>query len=90
MRTHLRRLAANTGKVDRRLTIEWPPYGRAVWETFKSLGRAPSMNGLTAISQQEIQAWQQNHGIRLTPWELEMIEVFDRITLEVLNKQDGP
>lgn len=47
------------------------------------------MNGLCAISQQEIQAWQANHRIRLTPWELEMIEVFDRIALEVSHKDDN-
>lgn len=54
---------------------------------FNSLGRAPGMGGLSAISQQEIQAWQFNHGIKLTPWELEMIEVFDRIALDISSKQ---
>jgi hypothetical protein len=54
---------------------------------FNSLGRAPGTGGLSAISQQEIQAWQFNHGIKLTPWELEMIAVFDGIALDVSSKQ---
>lgn len=56
---------------------------------FNSLGRAPGMDGMSAISQQEIQAWQFNHGIKLTSWELEMISVFDRIALEVSSKQES-
>lgn len=71
------------------MCVEWPPYGVAIWAIFNSLGRPPSMGGLAAISQQEIAAWQANHGIRLTLWELEMIETFDRIAREVVNKQDA-
>lgn len=47
------------------------------------------MNGLCAITQQEIQAWQVNHGTRLSLWELEMIETFDRIAIDITNKQTG-
>lgn len=47
------------------------------------------MSGLAAISQQEIAAWQANHGIRLTLWELEMIETFDRIARDVVSKVDA-
>lgn len=45
------------------------------------------MGGVGAISQQEIAAWQSNHGVRLTCWELEMIEMFDAIAIEVHNNQ---
>lgn len=83
----MQRLAANTGKVDPRLTIEWPKVGRQIWAIFNALGRPSSMGGVSAISQQEIAAWQQNHGTRLTQWELEMIEMFDRIAVENANKQ---
>lgn len=82
----MQRLAANTGKVDPRLTIEWPKVGRPIWGIFNSLGRASGM-GMSAISQQEIAAWQQNHSIKLTPWELEMIAMFDQIALEAIAKQ---
>ena len=89
LRTHLQRLAVNTGRVDPRLRVAWPAHGMPIWRIFNSLGRPPSMGGLSAISQQEIQAWQANHGVKLTPWELEMIEVFDRIALEISSKQDS-
>lgn len=39
------------------------------------------------ISMTEIDAWQRVHGIRLTPWELEIIELFDSIALEISHKQ---
>lgn len=45
--------------------------------------------GMSAISQQEIAAWQQNHGIKLTSWELEMIAMFDQIALEASANQGG-
>lgn len=83
----MQRLAVNTGKVDPRLLIEWPKVGRPIWGIFNSLGRASGMSGMSAISQQEIAAWQQNHGIKLTPWELEMIAMFDQIALEASAKQ---
>jgi hypothetical protein len=85
----LQRLAANTGRVDPRLLVQWPKVGRPLWDIFNSLGRPPSMGGASAISQQEIQAWQHNHSTRLTPWELEMIQVFDRIAIATFSKQDS-
>lgn len=81
-------MAVNTGKVDPRLQVQWPKAGRSIWTVFKSLARQPAMGGLAAISQQEIQAWQSNHGVRLTPWELEMIEVFDAIAIETHTQQE--
>lgn len=71
------------------MLVQWPPVGRPIWAVFNSLGRPSGMDGPGAISQQEIQAWQANHGIRLTPWELEMIEVFDRIALEISHKESS-
>ena len=87
LRTHLRRLADNTGKSDPRLHIVWPATGRSVWDVFCSLSRPPSMSGASPISMQEIAAYQTVHRIRLNPWELEMIQVFDSIALEILNKK---
>lgn len=45
------------------------------------------MGGLMPISMIEIDAWQRVHGIRLTPWELDVIELFDSIALEASHKQ---
>ncbi len=86
LRTHLQRLAKNTGKVDDRLKIEWPLVGRPVWEVFQRLGRPPSMNGIEPISNQEIAAFQSVYRIRFTEWELETIALFDSIFVEVRNK----
>ncbi len=69
--------------------MQWPKVGLPIWQIFNSLGRAPSMGGISPISQQEIQAWQHNHGIRLTPWELEVIQAFDRIAIDTSSKQDS-
>jgi len=44
------------------------------------------MGGMLPISMQEIAAYQSVRGIRLTEWELDMIEIFDSIALEVMNK----
>jgi hypothetical protein len=69
--------------------IDWPKYGAAIWGIFNRLGRPSSMGGLMPISMIEIDAWQRVHDIRLTPWELEIIELFDGIALEVSHKQGG-
>lgn len=88
LRTHLQRLARN-GKHDPRLNVQWPRIGREIWGVFTQLGRPPSMSGLARITQAEIQAWQQNQRVRLTPWELELITVFDGIAIDAANKQEA-
>lgn len=45
------------------------------------------MNGVEAITNQEIAAYQSLRGIRLTEWELDTLALFDSIALEVLNKK---
>jgi hypothetical protein len=86
LRTHLQRLAKNTGKVDPRLNIAWPALGLPIWDAFRRLGRPPSMGGVEAITNQEIQAYQNVYGVRFTAWELDVIDMFDNIALEILNK----
>ena len=83
----MRRLAANTGKVDPRLQIEWPPLGRPIWNVFRRLGRPPSINGMEPINMQEIQAYQNVRRVRLTDWELDVIDMFDSIALEISNEK---
>ena len=51
------------------------------------MSRPPSMGGISKISQQEILAYQQNYGIRLNQFELEMIEMIDQIAIEVFSKK---
>lgn len=71
------------------LKVAWPKLGRPIWDHFRKLGRPPSMDGLAAITAQEILAHQQLHSVKFTPWELEMIEVFDAIAMESASKRNG-
>jgi nitric oxide synthase oxygenase domain/subunit len=89
LRTHLQRLAKNTGEVDPLLKIEWPKVGRPIWNAFRRLGRAPSMSGLGDITAQEILAHQQLYGVRFSAWELDVIHMFDALVQEHASKQQG-
>ncbi len=84
----MQRLAVSTGKTDPRLQHRWPAAGRDLWRIFQSLGRAPSMSGISPISQQEIAAWQSNHGVRLTPWELDMLSEWDQLVISGAHQKD--
>lgn len=89
LRTHLQRHARNTGQIDPLLLTEWPREGRMVWWAFNTMGRQYGMAGPLPITATEIDAWQRVHGIRLTPWELSMIRVFDQIALEAAAQKDS-
>ena len=78
LRTHLQRLAANTGQRDPQLSNTCPPHTEYLWAIFNSLGRASSQ-GFEGISQAEIAAWQSNHRARLTSWELETLKALDHV-----------
>lgn len=80
------RLAANTGQVDPRLKLEWPRYGRPLWDVFRRLSRPAAMSGVLPITCQEIDAFQRLYGVTLTPWELDLIAAFDAVAMEYLNK----
>jgi hypothetical protein len=86
LRTHLQRRAKNTGDVDPRLQMRWPRWGEPLWRAFTSMGRQYGMAGPLPLSQCEIQAWQSNNSVRLTPWELDMVREFDVIALEAAAK----
>jgi hypothetical protein len=45
------------------------------------------MNGMEAITNQEIAAYQSVRRVTLTEWELDVIAMFDRIALEISNKK---
>lgn len=69
------------------LKIEWPKLGRPIWEAFRKMGRPPSMDGLAEIAMHEILAYQQLYRVQFSPWELDMIDTFDAVALEILNKK---
>jgi len=45
------------------------------------------MSGISRISQQEIAAYQFNHGIKLNSFELDILSLFDSVAIEVFSKQ---
>jgi hypothetical protein len=90
LRTHLQRDAKNGGAPDPRLTIEWPALGRPIWDAFRRMGRSVTMGGAGPILPENILAYQQLHGVRFTPWELEVIDAFDAVALEAMSKQQKP
>ena len=47
------------------------------------------MSGPQPISMTEIDAWQRVRRVCLTPWELDMIKVFDAITLDTAMKDQS-
>lgn len=87
LRTHLQRLARNTGKNDPRLIVSWPAVGRPLWNAFRRLSRPASMGGALPITCQELDSYQRLYGVRFTPWELDVLASFDEVALEFLNKE---
>lgn len=86
MRTHLQRAAKNTGEVDPLLKIEWPRAGLPLWNAFRRMGRSSTFNGPGPIKPENILAYQQLYGVKFTDWELGVIEAFDDIMLEGMQK----
>lgn len=88
LRAHLQRAARNTGERDPRLHVEWPRAGRPLWDAFRRMGRSMTMNGPGPITPQDILAFQQLHGVRFTAWELDVIDAFDAVALEAMQKKN--
>ncbi|QOY96328.1 hypothetical protein IM543_11200 [Massilia sp. UMI-21] len=88
LRTHLQRLAKNTGEVDPLLKIEWPRVGLPLWDAFRRMGRSSTVNGPGPIQPENILAYQQLYRVRFTDWELEVIEAFDAIAMEAMSKKN--
>ena len=88
MRAHLQRVAQNTGEVDPRLNVEWPRAGRPLWDAFRRIGRSMTMGGPGPIMPENILAFQHLYGVTFTPWELDVIDAFDAIAFEAMQKKD--
>lgn len=84
LRTHLQRLAQNTGRVDERLLIEVPRSVEQLWEVFMSwaLQRRSGMS-LHSLTFTDIDAWCRLYGVCLTPWELDTLLELDAVTVRV-------
>ena len=78
MREHLQRLASSTGRTDERLLLECPAGCRTIWSVFSQLGRTRQRGmGASGIAFTEIEAWQHLTGVRLSPWELDVLTEID-------------
>lgn len=86
LRAHLLAEARATGKPDPALTARVPPAGAALWRTFTQLrGRG---TGLSAgVTHGELAAWQQLHGVALTPWEIDTLLAMDDACAEQAARQ---
>ncbi|MBX3634050.1 MAG: hypothetical protein KF683_01405 [Rubrivivax sp.] len=82
---HLQRAAELTGQPDPRLQRRVPPAGAALWDAFCELAAArPAAMGAGAVPMTEVLAWQQLHGVRLTPWEVGTLLAMDRAALAAI------
>jgi hypothetical protein len=83
LRTHLQRLAANTGRVDERLdTPGVPPCAGALWGLWAGLTQTrQSGMGPSPITHQEIAAACGLYGVQLNPWEVETVLQLDGVVM---------
>lgn len=79
LREHLQAAAAAGMPADARLHSRVPACVQSLWQAFVALdaARVPSM-GASPILASELVAWQQLHGVRLSPWEAETLQAMDR------------
>jgi len=90
LRTHLQRLASNTGRVDPLLIEDPPPpYTRALTEAYASMSASRrSGMGRSSLTVVDIEAWCRLFNARLSPWELETIIQMDAAALAAADKTD--
>lgn len=67
---------------------ELPPGCAHVWNTYNELAAGRSAMG-GGIPPSEIVAWQQLHGVVLSPWELDTVHAIDRAVQAVMDKQQA-
>lgn len=84
LRDHL--VAANAD--DERLARPCPKAGASLWAAFVDLSgsRPAGMNGMAAIPPTEIDAWCRLHGVRLSSWEVETLQMMDRAAVAKHNQ----
>lgn len=84
LRTHLRAVWQSTGRKPTELEVPpLPRAARSVWSLFCELDSTRGGNGfgVDSIDEERLVAWQQLHGVRLNPWEIEQIQMLDRLCL---------
>lgn len=84
LRTHLQAVWRASGRRPPELDVpELPRAARQVWSLFCELDATRGGNGfgVDAISEARLLSWQQLHRVRLSPWEIEQIQMLDRLSL---------
>jgi len=90
LKDHLLLIHKNTGKKPKELEnlIELPPEFTKVWEDFINLSSSRQSGfGISPLSYTEIKNYGDLMGIEFEPWEVNMIKLFDRVTVAEVNKQ---
>lgn len=90
-REHLASVEKITGRKPKELEelIELPNEFKKVWEDFICLSSSrPSGFGISPISYTEIMNYSILMGVEFEPWEVQVIKIFDRVTIEEINKQN--
>lgn len=88
-RDHLR-VAAQAGmEVPELDPLPVPAGCEGLLQAFWRLRRAAGSNGMAPnpITFESLVAWQEVHGVRLTPWEVETVVDLDVAALEVIREQ---
>jgi hypothetical protein len=84
LRQHLQVAARGGERPDPRLFSQAPRAAAALWEAFLTLHASrPSGMGASGIPSSELLAWQQLHGVRLSPWEVDTLRAMDQAALAV-------
>jgi hypothetical protein len=90
LRDHLQAVERSTGVRPPELDVpELPALCRGVWEIFFELHDRRAGNGFgpLPIDEARLLHWQQLHGVRLSPWEIETIFLVDSVWLSLVEEQ---
>lgn len=87
-RDHLEQVAKATGKDVGLLGPALPDVAMHLWHLFLDLhrGRDYGANGPNPLSYQLILAWSELTGIRLSPWEVDVVKVLDSLWINTVNE----
>jgi hypothetical protein len=81
----LEAVARSTGEFPAELELPAIPFGcLGLWNTFIELHNARQNTGLGmgALSLGDLVAWQALHRVELNPWEVETLQILDRVAVK--------
>jgi hypothetical protein len=89
LREHLEAVHKSTGRHVPELDVpDLPVACRGAWDVFLELhARRGGGFGPAPIDEARLCGWQQLHGVRLTPWEIEAVSLVDTAWLEAASEE---